>query len=391
MAGQIVKRNENTWTVRIFLGREADGKRRYFNKTIRGSKKDAQKWLNAKLREKDLGQFVEPASMHLNTFLDRWLEEVARIKVRQATYDGYEAKLKVHVRNSIGQKRLCDLQAYDIQKLYNEMIKKGLSAKTVRHVHNVLSPALKQAVKWKLLASNPCELCELPKLVKREMKYFTPEEVLVFLEHAKADRYYTAFVLAIETGMRPEEYLGLKWQDIDFEHSRLAVKRALTVLKGGGFAFTEPKTAQSRRSIPLSQSAVTALKAHRRTQLEARMKINDVYADSDLVFPSEIGTPTLYGNLDRRHFKKIIKRANEAILRANQENGEAKPGLRVIRLYDLRHTMATLLLSKGINPKIVSERLGHSSIALTLDTYSHVLPTMQEGATTEIEKLMFGT
>jgi integrase len=237
--------------IRIFVGREADGKRRYFNKTIRGSKKDAQKYLTAKLREKDLGQFVEPASMSLNTYLDKWLEEVAWIKVRQVTFDGYEAKLKVHVRSSIGQKRLCDLQAYDIQKLYNGMIRKGLSAKTVRHVHNVLSPALKQAVKWKLINQNPCELCELPKVVKKEMQCFTPDEVSIFLEHAKSDRYYSALVLAIETGMRPEEYLGLKWKDIDFEHSRLSVRRALVVLKGGGFTFTEPKTAKSRRSIPL--------------------------------------------------------------------------------------------------------------------------------------------
>lgn len=375
MAGQIVKRNENTFTVRIFLGRDAEGKRKYFNKTIRGSKKDAQKWLTAKLREKDLGQFVERASMAVNTYLDRWLEEVARIRVRQATFDGYEAKLKVHVRNTIGQKRLCDLEPYDIQKLYNGMMKNGLSAKTVRHVHNVISPALKQAVKWRLITQNPCELCELPRIVKKEMKCFTPEETTIFLEQAKADRYYSTFVLAIETGMRPEEYLGLQWKDIDFETSRLAVRRALVLLKGGGFSLTEPKTPQSRRSIPLSQSSLTALKAHRREQLKARMKINDAYEDNDFVFPSELGTPTLYGNLDRRHFKKII----------------ASAGLPKIRLYDLRHTMATLLLSKGVNPKIVSERLGHSSIALTLDTYSHVLPTMQKDATDHMEKLMFGT
>lgn len=389
MAGQIVRRSKDTYTVRIFLGRDADGKRKYFNKTIHGKKKDAESYLTAKLREKDLGQFVEPASIPLNTFLDRWLEDVARIKVRQATYDGYEAKLKVHVRDTIGKKRLCDLEAYDIQRLYNEMIKRGLSAKSVRHVHNVLNPALKQAIKWKLINQNPCELCELPKLVKKEMLCFTPSETAIFLDHAKSDRYYTAFVLAIECGMRPEEYLGLQWKDIDFEHSRLSVRRALVVLKGGGFVFTEPKTAQSRRSIPLSESAITALKSHRRTQLEAKMKIIDVYADGDLVFPTEIGTPTLYGNLDRRHFKKIIKSANEAIKKANEETGSDNPLLPVIRLYDLRHTMATLLLSKGINPKIVSERLGHSSISLTLDTYSHVLPTMQKDATEQMERLMF--
>lgn len=258
-------------------------------------------------------------------------------------------------------------------------------------MRDVLSPALKQAIKWRMLNQNPCELCELPKIVKREMQCFTPEETAIFLEYAKLDRYYAAFVIAIETGMRPEEYLGLQWKDIDFAHSRLSVRRALVVLKGGGFNFTEPKTSQSRRSIPISQSAITTLKAHRREQLEARMKISDIYEDNDLVFPSEIGTPMLHGNLDRRHFKKIIKRANEGITKTNHKNGEDKPLLRKIRLYDLRHTMATLLLSKGINPKIVSERLGHSSIALTLDTYSHVLPTMQKDATEQIEKLMFGT
>lgn len=375
MAGQLIKRSDNTFTVRIFLGRDSDGKRRYFNKTIRGSKKDAQKWLTAKLREKDLGQLIEPASIPLNIYLDRWLEEVARFKVRLSTFYGYEAKIKVHVRNSIGTKRLCDLEAYDIQKLYNGMIRRGLSAKTVRHVHNVLSPALKQAVRWKLLNQNPCELCILPRITKKEMNCFTPEETTIFLEHAKTDRYYSAFVVAIETGMRPEEYLGLQWKDIDFDQARLKITRALVLRKGGGFIFTEPKTSQSRRTIPLSQSAIAALKLHRLMQLEARMKINDAYQDYDLVFPSEAGTPTLYGNLDRRHFKKIISSA----------------GLKKIRLYDLRHTMATLLLSSGINPKIVSERLGHSSIALTLDTYSHVLPTMQRDATEEIKKLMFRT
>jgi integrase len=390
MAGQIVKRNENTWTVRIFLGREADGKRKYFNKTIRGSKKDAQKWLTAKLREKDLGQFVEPASMPVSEYLDRWLQDVAKNKIRLRTFNSYEALLKNHIKSKIGSKRLCDLQAYDIQKVYNGLIDNGYTGKTVKHIHNVLSPALKQAVKWKLITQNPCDLCELPKLVKKEMQYFTPEETAIFLEHAKADRYYAAFILAIETGMRPEEYLGLQWKDIDFEHSRLSVRRALVGLKGGGFYFDEPKTAKSRRSIPLSQTAIAALKSHRRAQLEARMKINDAYQDYDVIFASVIGTPIEHHNFDKRHFRTIIKNANQAITKGNEKDGEPRSEIRQIRLYDLRHTCATLLLAKGINPKIVSERLGHASIVLTLDTYSHVLPTMQKEATDQIEKLMFG-
>jgi len=374
MTGQIVKRGENTWYIRIFLGRDADGKRKYFNKTIHGTKKEAQKFLTAKTREKDLGVFVEPAAMPLNEYLDRWLFDVAKNKLRARTFDNYESLLNCHVRKKLGAKRLSDIQAYEVQKLYNEMKKVNYSPKTIRHVHNVLSSALKQAVKWKMLMQNPCDICELPRSEKAEMMYFTPEETTKFLDAAKGDKYFPAFLLAIETGMRPEEYLGLQWKDIDFDNKALSVRRALVVKKGGGFIFTEPKTNKSRRSIPISNSLIDALKIHRRNQLEERMKLGASYQIFDLVFASEIGTPLLHGNLLRRHFKPIRDKAK----------------LPKIRLYDLRHTTATLLLSAGENPKVVSERLGHASIVLTLDTYSHVLPTMQKTATDKIEKLMRG-
>ena len=373
MTGQIIKRGEKTWYVRIFLGRDANGKRKYFNKTIHGTKKDAQKFLTAKTREKDLGIFVEPASMPLNDFLDRWLEEIAKNKLRARTFDNYESLLNCHVREKIGAKRLSGIQPYEVQKLYNDMKKANYSPKTIRHVHNVLSPAFKQAVKWKMLMQNPCDLCELPRMEKTEMMYFTPEETAKFLDAAKSDKYFPAFLLAIETGMRPEEYLGLQWKDIDFENKILAVRRALVVKKGGGFIFTEPKTKKSRRSIPISDSLIVALKINR--WLQERTQSNESYQNLDLVFASEIGTPLLHGNLLRRHFKPIRDKAE----------------LPKIRLYDLRHTTATLLLSAGENPKVVSERLGHASIVLTLDTYSHVLPSMQKDATNKMEKLMSGT
>lgn len=389
--GQVIAKGNGKFKVMIYLGTDPNGRNKYFTKTIVGSKKNADDFLIKKLHEIKEGEFIEPALMPLNSYLARWLEDVARIKVRRVTYEGYRAKISRYVENGIGKKRLCDLQAYDIQRLYNEMINRDLSAKTVRHVHNVLNPALKQAIKWKLIKHNPCELCTLPKLVRREMKYFTQNEVNTFLEFAKEDRYYAAFVLAIETGMRPEEYLGLKWADIDLENRHLSVRRALVPLKGGGFEFTEPKTPKSRRNIPLSRSMVSILKTHRHKQIEAKMAIRDVYEDHDLVFPTVIGTPTLTGNLDRRHFKKIIEKANDAIQKRNVEHGSNDLPIKVIRLYDLRHTMATMLLLAGFNPKIVSERLGHSSVSLTLDTYSHVLPTMQDGATGQMESLMFGT
>lgn len=398
MAGQIIKQKrkdgsiiEDTWLVRIFLGRESDGKRKYFSKTIHGKKKDADKYLTAKLREKDLGTFVEPAAMPLKEYLASWLEEVAKPRLRENTYDGYKLIVETYIQPTLGLKRLSDLQSYQIQKFYIDLQKKGLSARTVRYVHSVLSSALKQAVKWRQIFQNPCDLCELPKQDKAEMRYFTSEEVKLFLETAKASKHYTLFLLTIETGLRPGEYLALQWKDIDLDQQTLSVRRSVKVRKGGGFYFTEPKTKKSRRSIPLSDTVINALRSHRRDQLEASFKLGSDYQKNDIVFANEIGAPILLGNLRRRHFEQLIKTANKLINEENENQKEKKAGLPMIRLYDLRHTTATLLLSAGLNPKVVSERLGHASIVLTLDTYSHVLPNMQQDATNKIEKLMFGT
>ena len=375
MTGQIIKRGDS-WTIRIFLGRDTNGKRKYFNKTIHGTKKDAQKYLTAKLREKDLGVFIEPASIGLSEYLDKWLEEVAKPRLRESTFASYEMILKNYVKPMLGVKRLSDIQAYEVQKLYNDLSKQGLSSRTVRYAHVVFSSAMKQAIKWRMIAQNPCELCELPRLVKNEMKYLSTEETTKFLEAAKDTKHYVLFLLIIESGMRPEEYLALQWKDIDTVKKVLSVRRAIVWnRKGGGFNFTEPKTKKSRRSIPISNSVVNELKTHRRKQLETKLKLGAAYENLDLVFPTEIGTPIQPKNLLDRHFRPLLKKAE--LLR--------------LRLYDLRHTTATLLLSAGENPKVVSERLGHASIVLTLDTYSHVLPTMQENATNKLEKMMFGT
>lgn len=374
MAGQLIKRGENTWYVRVFLGRDTNGKRKYFNKTIHGTKKDAQKFLNAKLREKDLGELIEASSVSLNEYVDKWLSEIAKHRVKENTFDRYQAIAETYIKKYIGQTRLCDLEAYQIQKFYNALQEKELSPRTIRYAHTVLSSALKQALKWRMIKHNPCDLCELPKLKKVEMKYLNPNEAILFLEVAKDNKYFALFLLAIETGMRPSEYLALKWSDISFENKSLSVKRAVVKKKGGGFIFSEPKTNKSRRNIPLSKEAVKELRKHRTRQLEYRLKIGENFNGLNLVFPSDVGTPIQHRNIVRRHFKPALKEA----------------GLPDIRLYDLRHTMATLLLSAGENPKIVSERLGHASVTLTLDTYSHVLPNMQENATNKMEKMLYG-
>ena len=234
MAGQITKRGENTWLVRIFLGTDTSGKRKYFNKTIHGIKKDAQKYLTAKLREKDLGAFIEPAAMSVNAFLDKWLKDSAKQRLRENTFNSYQDMLRWHIRENLGTKRLCDLQSYDVQKLYNEMTESGLSPRTVRYVHAILTSALKQAVKWQMIIRNPCENCDLPKKVKKEMKHLSREETAKFLQAAKNDKWFALFLIAIELGLRPEEYFALQWKDFDFEARKYEKQSLKTLLIIGG-------------------------------------------------------------------------------------------------------------------------------------------------------------
>ncbi len=375
MAGQIYKRGERTWQVRIFTGRGIDGKQIFHRKTVHGTKKDAQKYLTAKMREKDLGIFIEPASMSLNDYLDKWLETAAKPRLRERTFEDYKEYLKRYVRSVIGLKKLSDIKPLDVQKLYGEMLGRKLSARTVRYCHAILSSALKQAVRWQMIISNPCNAVDLPRQQRAEMQAMTPDEAKSFLDAAKSDKWSVIFELALTTGMRPEEYLGLQWKDIDFEAESVIVRRALVWRrKGGGWTLQETKTPQSRRTIPLPSSVAKSLREHRRKQNEERLKAGTSFQANDFVFAGELGNPLLTSNLYRRHFQPILVRAKLS---------------KKIRLYDLRHTCATLLLAVGENPKVVSERLGYASITLTLDVYSHVLPSMQKNATLKLENLLF--
>lgn len=391
MAGTLKRLGDNKWLIRVYLGRDEKGKTKHFNKTINGNKKAAQKFLTRKMTERDTGTLIKPTAESLNTHLDEWFKVVAKTNVRARTAGNYDSLIRNHIRNGIGRKRLADVKALDVEKLYGKMIEEDYSPKTVRHVHNVLSSAFEKAIDWEKLHTNPCKRIKLPKLRRSEMKFFTQEEALTFLEFAKDDRYYALFLIALTTGMRPEEYLALKWGDIDFNRRLLYVRRVLIGLNGGGFSFDKPKTTKSERGIVLRETVITALKAHKMAQLKEIHGLKGVYQDSDLVFASTIGTPILHRNLDRRHFKKIIESANDRIKEENKGRINKLPPLPSIRLYDLRHTATTLMQLAGINLKVISEQLGHASSVLTLDTYSHVTPAMQEDGADRLERLMFGT
>jgi integrase len=228
-----------------------------------------------------------------------------------------------------------------------------------------------------MLTQNPASLVELPKQSRKEMQALSPDDAERFLKAAAEDRYGLLFALALATGMRPEEYLALQWKDVDLKSGFVVVQRTLTWRrKGGGYYFDEPKTAQSRRTIPLPAGLLSLVVEHKRKQSEERLKVGPKYHNLGLVFATTEGGPLMNRNLLRRHFKPILHRA----------------GLpKTIRMYDLRHSCATLLLTAQENPKVVSERLGHASITLTLDTYSHVLPSMQQAATDKLDKLLFAS
>jgi integrase len=371
--GSIRKRGEDSWQIRLSLGRNALGKRKFYTTTVTGKKADAQKELNKRLREQDIGIFVESSKLTLNEFFNNWLESVSKIKTSARTWYGHESIFNRYFRDTIGTKRLDRLEPLDLQNVYAGLLARGLSAQTVRHAHAVIRSALKQAMRWNLISISPAALVELPKVHRKERRVLDGGESRRFVESCKEFKHGLVFEFALLTGMRPEEYLAIKWEDLDFEKEIAKVQRALVRHKGG-WSFNSPKTSRSRRTIVLPSSLVHSIVLHKQRQTFDRLRAANLWVDHDLVFCSEFGTPLSIPNLTYRYFRPILEKAK----------------LPRIRLYDLRHTHATLLLVAEENPKVVSERLGHSTVVLTLDTYSHVLPTMQKQATDKLEKMIFG-
>jgi len=259
----------------------------------------------------------------------------------------------------------------DVQAFYAALTNRGLSPRTVRFCHAVLRSALAHAVKRNMLPRNPADDATLPKSHRHEMRCLDRCEAQRFLAAAETDQWSALWILLITTGLRPGEACALKWTDLS--DTRLSIQRTLVPGYRGTWQLDEPKTARSVRSIPLPPSAVRALVRHRANQAAERLRAGASYKDLDFVFANSLGDPLHPEVLSKRPFHRILQAA----------------GLPQIRMYDLRHTAATLLLAAGENPKVVSERLGHASITLTLDTYSHVLPDMQQAAADKLERMLF--
>jgi integrase len=247
---------------------------------------------------------------------------------------------------------------------------KGLSARTAKYAHAVLRRALGQAERWGMVTRNVATLVEPPRAVRPEVRALAPDEVRALLDAAKGDRFEAILTVAIAVGLRRGEALGLKWSDLDLDAAVLRVQRAL-VYVDGDLRFVDPKTKRSRRTVPLPSVSVQALREHRRGQAAERLAAGPEWTDHDLVFPSATGGPMDPNNLGR-HFRALCDRA----------------GIGRVRLHDLRHTCASLLLAQNVHPRVVMEILGHSGIAITMDTYSHVLPELQREAADRMDQAL---
>lgn len=362
MRGHIKQRSKGSWSLIIDLDKTPDGRRKQKWFTVKGTRKQAEQRLTELLRQIDTGIYIEPDKQKVSEYLTKWLADYVNPNCSPKTAEGYEIIVNRHLVPAIGRHTISGLKPEHLQHYYSVKLKDGLSAQTIRHHHTVLHKALQCAVEWQILTRNIADAAKPPRAKRIEMQTWNEYEIKEFLEAAKETQYYELFYLALFSGMRRSELLALRWQDIDFIFGQVSVNRGLHVLPGGKVIFRQPKTAAGRRVIALPPSALLVLSEYREKKEAECLMIGTSLSDRDLVF-STLGKPLL-SNTVSHAWSKIVKRS----------------GIKPIRLHDSRHTHASIMLRQGVHPKIVQERLGHSSITITLDIYSHVTPGLQEAA-----------
>lgn len=363
----ITKIDDGKYRVRVSKG--TGSRRQVVSRTIRGTLKAAKEFARRYETLIDTGQ-LPSQRLTFEQLFELWIKTITGT-VQPRTLDGYDGSIRRYASKPLGPRLIADIETIHLQTLYTEINK---SPTTVRNLHASLRAMFNWAIKRNALTRNPCTGVDLPSRSQREIVTFTFAEAAKFTNACRDMTNGIIFEFALETGMRPEEYLALRWSDID--GSDVTVRQAVQYRrKGGGFYFKPLKTARSRRRIPISPSLKERIAVHRREQLKQRLASRVTWADLDLVFPNAIGHPFALPNLTRRYLTPIL----DACGFANH-----------FTLYSLRHSCATLLLMARENPKTVADRLGHSSVVMTLDVYSHVIPSIQNDATNVLAKIMRG-
>ncbi len=365
MKGSICEYRDK-WRAYIDIPSE-NGERKRKTK-VSESKEELERWLT-KIRYKlNEDVYIEPAEMELAEYLETWFER-KKEGVRPSTADKYRYAMK-KLKGKLGGIPLDQLIPYHIQDTYKEL-KDELSQNTVVIIANVLEMAMKKAEDEKLLKESPCRSTEKPARENKEMNYLTPEEVGRFLDQVNGEwPYECLYKLAIATGLRRCELMGLKWDDVKMNEGEIRVVRQLSIEDGWNFEFRELKTEASKRRIAISEDTIEVLKKHRQKQLKRKLQAQE-WPNDELVLTTEKGEH-LKPSFWKKHLKKRLNQA------------ECKE----VSMHELRHTCATLLLSEGVQPKIVQEILGHSSISTTLDVYAHVIPGQQEESAEKIGKII---
>jgi integrase len=369
--GSITQLADGRWQARVTL--EAGKRKAFYGKT----RVEAAAKLNAALRDRDRGLPVGMDERQTTgQYLQTWLEST-RGQIEPSSWRRYGDYVRVHLAPGLGKVALAKLSAQQVQAFYGRKQEEGLSGTTVHCIHGMLHRALEDALRMGLVQRNVTETVRAPRRSTKEMHSLTEEQAQRFLAAAadaanKGDRFYALYVLALTTGMREGELLGLRWSDIDFGGKKLQIRMAVQEA-AKGFILAEPKTDYSRRTIGLSPTPLEALHAHRAKQNEERLALGEAWSGTlDLVFPNVIGGLMIPDNLAKRGFKKLLRRAG-------LDEGT--------HFHCLRHTAATILISRGLSPKLVSQMLGHSDISITLRVYAHVTPHEQQAAMDIMEQI----
>jgi integrase len=365
-----------TWSYRLDLGIDENGRRG--QKQVGGfrTKKGAQAALNDALSAIQHGTYVAPSRQTLGAFLDMWIEG-ARNELALTSWTGYRDMIRRWITPHLGSKRLVELTPIDVKVWHSALLDHGgvggrpLSVRSVQYAHRVLHRALADAVRWNLIPINPASGARAPRVQRAELTVWTSDEAARFLRHVANERLSALWVLALHTGMRRGELAGLRWKDVDLDDGTLTVAQQRTNANHE-VVIAAPK-GRSQRQIVLAPATVAALRQHRAEQLRERLALSEAWADTGYIFVEEAGQPY--------HPHSYLTMFRRACARA-----DVPP----IRLHDLRHTMATLALQAGVHPKVVQEQLGHSAINVTMDVYSHVPQAVRRDSARTIAALFSG-
>jgi integrase len=368
--GSIYKRQDGRWVAVVDFGWQ-NGKRD--RKSLYGrTRREVQEQLSLAQQQRQQGLLALGPKQTVAQYLEGWLDDTAQHRLRPRTFVRYRQLVRSHALPVLGKVPLQKLTPQQLSHLYGKKLAGGLSPRSVQFLHAVLHGALKQATLWGLIVRNPADAVKAPRPQRHQMQTLDHEQTQRLMATVEGDPLEALYVLALMVGMRQGELLGLQWADLDVPSSRIQVRHSLQWHQGGIWSLDEPKTGHSRRGIKLPPTALLALKFHRARQAEQRLAAGPAWDDHDLVFCNSLGRPIERANVVARSFRPALHRAE----------------LPIIRFHDLRHTYATLALRDGVPVKVVSETLGHASIILTLDTYSHVLPDMQDDAAARMERLL---